>query len=140
MPANWDFLKRPVTSLKGSPSWIAPSPDYEVKPSGSIIRYDFCFCSYCNKVQVNFAISTTSFISVMVNGVWTSSHAPNGPFGQSILIKIPASIVKCGCENYVTIYGYNFGFPSPMALAYSIYQSCKSAMNCPNLGVTYYNF
>jgi hypothetical protein len=73
----------------------------------------------------------------MVNGEWIKSFAPS--FTKPITINISPNNLQCGCENIVEGYGYNYGFASPMAIAYSNYQNCMKYMACKNLGATYYN-
>ena len=137
IPNNWDFLKSPNTQIKGSPSWIAASPDFQIKPIGSVFYFKSCFCSFCPKQGMTLYISSTCYVSIKINGVWFLSVVPN--WGGYHTLTIPAYLLKCGCNNIIEMYGYNFDFSSPIAISYGLYQNCWKDMNCQNLGATYYN-
>lgn len=136
-PRSWDFLRSPNTLIKGSPNWIAASTDFRVWPIGKVFYFKSCFCSFCPKQGITLYISSTSYVSIKINGVWWLSIIPN--WGGFHTLNIPASMLKCGCNNIIEFYAFNFGFPSPIAISWGFYQNCWSAMNCPNLGATFYN-
>jgi hypothetical protein len=78
-------------------------------------------------------MASTGLYQVSFNGVqiqgWSS------PWPQTITLTLKPI---CGC-NTLIITVYNYYYPSPSAIIYSLTQSTSGCYNCPNLGVTFYN-
>ena len=135
---NWDFLKGANSLIQGSPNWLVATTDQRLWLPKKSFYFKSCFCSFCPQNGITLYLSNTCYIYIKVNNNWILQvYSPN--WGGYHTINIPASMLKCGCNNDIEFYGFSFFDSSPIAISYGFYQNCSKAMNCPNLGVTYYN-
>ncbi len=135
---NWDFLNRANTLIQGSPNWLVANNDQKLWQPFKSFYFKTCFCSFCPQNGITLYLSNTCYIYIRVNGQWIQQiYNPN--WGGFYTINIPASMLNCGCNNNIEFFGFSFFNPFPIAISYAFYQNCSKAMNCPNLGVTYYN-
>lgn len=133
-PSNWNFLQRDI--LGSGSKWIAPSSDFSVRPQRYVATYTIQFHTDCpqNSVTLKFSATGSSFVFLNDNSIlqWGAPY----PRIHTYVLKTPE--LKCGC-NILRILVYNFYYPSPAALTYSLSQDTTGCYDCQNLGVTFYN-
>lgn len=137
-PQNWDFLSRSNSQIPGSPNWLLGTQNQYLWQPYKSYYFKSCFCSFCPKNGITLYLSTTAYVYIRINGQWLP-QVYNPLYGNYYTINIPASMLNCGCNNTIEIYGFSYSCSCPIAICYSFSQNCSNAMNCPNLGVTYYN-
>jgi hypothetical protein len=133
-PSDFGFLSTEFLST-GS-RWLTPGNDFSVRPLGYVATYTIQFHTDCPQNSVIFKFSTTGSSFVFLNGNSIVQWAATYPRVYTYILKTPQ--LKCGC-NTIKIYVYNFYFPSPAALTYSLTQDTTGCYDCNNLGVTFYN-
>lgn len=133
-PADWSFLSQ--SPAGGSSKWIYPDGAFKILPRFWISTYTITFHTDCPQNGVTLAFATTGLGFVQLNGNWVHTWASSWPTIHKISLKKPQ--LQCGC-NTIKILVYNFYYPSPAALFYSLSQDVSGCYNCTNLGVSFYN-
>lgn len=132
-PSSWSYLQQ---SPIGASKWIYPSGSFVLYPHYQIYCYTITFYTDCPQNGVTLAVAGTGAIFVQVNGTWLLTWG--NPYPTIHKVYIPPSKLTCGC-NKIRICVYNYWWPSPLAIIYSLSQSTVGCYNCTNLGVTFYN-
>ena len=133
-PQNWRFL---LSSILGQGSkWVAPTPNYEVKPLRYLATYTISFHTDCPQAQIAFKFAATGSVFVYLNG--KSILEWGNPYPTILSLQLKKPDLKCGC-NTIKVYVYNYYYASPAAFTYGLAQYTSECYNCKNLGVTFYN-
>lgn len=135
-PSDFNFVNS--RSLGGSSTWIFPSGSFLMYPRYYLATYTITFNTDCPEAGVVLSIAGTGSVFVYNINVPFWELSWGNPWPTIHNITIPASRLKCGC-NTLRIYVYNYYFPSPAALIYSLSQDTSKCYKCTNLGVTFYN-
>lgn len=122
-PSDWTFLDQ--NSLGGNSKWIFPGSSIVVNSLRHIVTYTIRFTTECTKKPVILRLSTTGSYFILLNGQLISSWGR--PFPN--LDRVTINGFKCGC-NEIKVLVYNYYFPSPNALIYSLSQDTTGCFTC----------
>lgn len=132
-PTSWDFLSQiPAAGTK----WIYPDGTFKIYPRYWISTYTISFQTDCPQSGVTLTFATTGVSFIQLNGNWILTWGDAWPKVHKVTLKKPQ--LQCGC-NTIKILVYNYYYPSPAALFYSLTQDTTGCYDCTNLGVTFYN-
>jgi hypothetical protein len=133
-PTSWTFLNS--HSLGSSASWLTPQDDSRIYPVRWLTTYSIKFTTDCPQSSVTLNYASTGSTFVYLNSHLIVSWAL--PWPQTHSITLSPSHLLCGC-NHLTITVFNYYYPSPAALIYSLTQNTQNCYQCQNHGIIAYN-